>query len=312
MQDPKRRKIMLACARLREAGPWLVAAMTVLSANWAASALQGSAAAMVSGAPVFSPGRALAIFLFVFFSVLFYWYRSRFFSPRTRYLTDADEPEKRRYLFLFLSALPDALANKGGIPEGLELGFAHIGSDLEAIRQAKNGKRIRQWSWEMPLRAIWHHAAILNKVVLVCSEKSLEQVHAFLNICLRYGRLKNQVSFLVLGCKDGRPHLHDPQTITRKEPFPPATFQTEGLEGLSFDSFDILTRAFHHALKELHVPAEDIMIDITGGKKPASVVGAAVTFNTKIKAQYVDTEGENKVRGYDVVLISADTGGLGI
>ena len=164
----------------------------------------------------------------------------------------------------------------------------------------------------MPLRAIYYHLGVLETVILVCSEESLRQVHLFLNICLRYERLKKQVGFLVLGCKDGRPYLHDPQTITSREPFNPDTFRTEGLEGLSFDSFDMLTHAFRHAIKKLHVKKEDIMIDITGGKKPASVVGAAVTFNTKIKAQYVDTEGENKIRGYDVLLVSADTGGYGL
>ena len=57
---------------------------------------------------------------------------------------------------------------------------------------------------------------------------------------------------------------------------------------------------------------KDIMIDITGGQKPTSIVGAAMTFNLKIKAQYVQTNKPWGVRSYDVVLSPSKTKGLGI
>lgn len=58
---------------------------------------------------------------------------------------------------------------------------------------------------------------------------------------------------------------------------------------------------------------KDIVIDITGGQKPNSVVGAVVTFNRRIKAQYVQTEGDNAIIQYDVVHDTGDAGGgLGI
>jgi hypothetical protein len=271
--------------------PWVIAAMTALSANWAANAIQDSVEVWWSGGSIrISLGRTVAVISFICFCILFVRNKKRFFAPRTRYLTDNEAPEQRKCLFLFLS-INERNPFKGGLPEGLELGFTHLGTDLQKIWDAKTADSSKRCNCEMPLRAIWHHISTLN-------------------ICLRYERLKKQFAFLVLGCKDGRPFLYDPQSITRTEKFKPGTFKHEGLEGLSFDSFDMLTKALRHAFCKLKVPEEDIMIDITGGKKPNSVVGAAVTFNTRIKAQYVDTEGKNQVRSYDVLYVTADTGGL--
>jgi len=53
------------------------------------------------------------------------------------------------------------------------------------------------------------------------------------------------------------------------------------------------------------------MIDFTSGQKPTSIVAATLTFNRKIKAQYVQTNDPWRVLSYDVVYATTDTTGLG-
>ncbi len=53
------------------------------------------------------------------------------------------------------------------------------------------------------------------------------------------------------------------------------------------------------------------MIDFTGGQKVTSVVAASLTFNRRIKAQYVQTNPPWQVVSYDVIHGFANPGGLG-
>jgi hypothetical protein len=84
--------------------------------------------------------------------------------------------------------------------------------------------------------------------------------------------------------------------------------------GWEFERFDDLSRAVLHLIREYkrqNVSEHQIMIDFTGGQKVTSVVAASVTFNRKIKAQYVQTNPPHEVVSYDILLGSAETGGLG-
>jgi hypothetical protein len=86
--------------------------------------------------------------------------------------------------------------------------------------------------------------------------------------------------------------------------------------GWEFERFNDLSRAVQHLLgiylKEKKVDEDQIMIDFTGGQKVTSVVAASVTFNRKIKAQYVQTNSPWNVVSYDILFGSSETGGLGI
>lgn len=78
-----------------------------------------------------------------------------------------------------------------------------------------------------------------------------------------------------------------------------------GCEAFPFDDLDVLSSAMVDLLKYLRfgegADARDIMIDFTGGQKPASVVAAAVTFRGEIRAQYVDTNEPYDTKEYDLV-----------
>jgi hypothetical protein len=50
---------------------------------------------------------------------------------------------------------------------------------------------------------------------------------------------------------------------------------------------------------------QDIIIDVTGGVKTASIAGASITFNTQVTFQYVQTFPPYEVYAYDVVYQSA-------
>ncbi|MBW2663357.1 MAG: hypothetical protein JRD93_15570 [Deltaproteobacteria bacterium] len=301
-------------AALKECSPWVWAAIAILSANLTSSVIWETLNIWTDGEKSNISFWHIILhvsfcILFVSLVVKFYRNRNKFFPPRTRRFSNK-EAEKRKHLILFLSSLDTTRSNcVNGVPEGLELHFDNITEDLEIMKKAKeDGVR---WNWEMPLRAINHHLGMLETITLICSEKSLKQAHLFLNICRKYNELKSIHFYLLLQKKCEQKHL-DIAFIDRANDFKSKEFID--FQGLDFESFDKLTDAFVYLLQlDMFKKAEvDIMIDITGGQKPTSIVGAAITFNQKIKAQYIQTGDENRALSYDVILASSHTGGFGL
>ncbi len=282
--------------------PWLVAALAVLSANWAASAVSETIQVLLDSAPIaISPLRIAYVAFFTIMVVLFYFQRNTFLRPHTRHLS-IETAERKKHLVLFLSSLPLNLEKSNGMPKGLNLRFCDLEKDLDAMAEGKT-KEIR-WPWEMPLRAIRHHLGILETVTLICSEESLPHAHLFIEICERYDSLKN-ITFYLLARKDK-------QTCLINELSPSAIGSYKGWD---FESVDELSSALWVLIKEFknrNYFEHETVVDFTGGQKPTSVVAATMTFNRQIKAQYVQTNAPWNVLSYDVVLASPETGRLGI
>ena len=308
---------------LKQFSPWLLAAIAILSANLASNVIWETFNIWAGGDKYnISCCRVILhvsfCILFVSLVVKFYRNRNKFFPPRTRRFSNKGA-EKRKHLFVFLSTSSLDIEKTTGIPGKLKLFFRNIAEDLEIMKKAKEPKVNRvQWNWEMPLRAINHHLKMpLETITLICSEKSfcsegsLDQAHLFLNICRKYNELNNICFYLLLQKKCEPKHL-DVAFIDRANDFKSKEFID--FQGLDFERFDELTNAFVYLLQlDMFKNAEeDIMIDITGGQKPTSIVGAAITFNKKIKAQYIQTGGKNSVLSYDVILASSHTGGFGL
>lgn len=301
-------------AALKECSPWAWAAIAILSANLTSSVIWETFNIWADGEK--SDISFWNIILHVSFCILFvslvvkfYRNRNKFFPPRTRRFSNKDA-EKRKHLFLFLSNSSLEIEETSGIPDKLKLLFRNIVEDLEIMRKAKESEI--KWNWEMPLRAINHHLKMpLETITLICSKKSLDQAHLFLNICRKYKELNNIRFYLLLQKKCEPKHI-DTAFIDRANDFRSKEFID--FQGLDFESFDKLTDAFVYLLQlDMFKKAEeDIMIDITGGQKPTSIVGAAITFNQKIKAQYIQTGDENRALSYDVILASSHTGGFGL
>ena len=303
--------------RLKEWIPWLTAALVVLSGNWAASAISDSLCLIFGGEQIKPSGlRILYIGVFFISVILFIRQRKNLFPPHTRYLA-GEAMEKKKHLVLSLSNLATDLAAKGGIPAELQLKHKNLKEDIDIITAYKTTTASNvKWTWEMPFRAILHHAEtprVLESVTVICSRKtndsdgavgSIDQLHLFYDIFRKYGEL-SAVPLRLLAKKSDHFTLVE---ITSKETI-------SSYEGLDFEDFDELSQALWVLLSEFKdrkIRETDVAIDITGGQKPTSIVGAAITFSRKIKAQYVQTNRPWGVISYDVIQATSDTGGLGL
>lgn len=304
--------------RLKEWVPWLTAALVVLSGNWAASAISDSLCLIVGGELIKPSGlRIVYIVVFCISVILFIRQRKNLFPPHTRYLA-GETMEKKKHLVLSLSNLATDLAAKDGIPAELQLKHKNLKEDIDIITAYKTttASNVKRWTWEMPFRAILHHAEtprVLESVTVICSRKtdesvgavgSIDQLHLFYDLFRQYSEL-SAVPLRLLAKKNNRFALVE---ITSSDII-------SSYEGLDFEDFDELSQALWVLLSEFEdrkIRETDVAIDITGGQKPTSIVGAAITFNRKIKAQYVQTNRPWGVISYDVIHATSDTGGLGL
>ena len=302
--------------RLKEWFPWFIAAITVLSSNLAANAVEETLELWANGKMgVVSYLRIGYIAFFAGMVALLCLKRLNFFHPRTRRLSK-EKTEKRKHLVLFLSNLPSDQVENEGVPKELKL-TQDINKDIEEIERLKQKDPPVKWQWEMPLRAIRHHLETLETVTVICSKESILQVNLFLKICKNYTPLE-KMNFYVLAQESGCTELICVSSPPDTNPLKYYDFESfkkraDSLQGYNFEDFneivdimDILLQKF----RSKKYSEKDTMIDITGGQKPTSIVGAAMTFNLKIKAQYVQTNKPWQVLSYDVVLASSDTGRL--
>lgn len=278
--------------RVRRKALWLTIAIFVLSANWAANIIQDSIKVIFEGRVEISPiGLSYVIF---FFAMSYLLYKSIFNPfPRTRYMNDVEHPEKRSHLVIFLSKLENTKSLVDGIPSWLIL-TGDFKKDFETLVEHKTGSTKRIWKWEMPLRAIGHHIGTLENVIVLCSSESISQYSWFLKILGKYNDLSG-INILVLVKKDNRPFLIK-------------DYDEKSHLGWDFMKFDEMSKALGSLIKELFkkgIREKDIMIDFTGGLAVTSVVAAAISFNRKIKAQYVKTNPEWEVVSYDIVFESS-------
>lgn len=182
------------------------------------------------------------------------------------------------------------------MPDGLNLGFTGLNADLEEMVRAKErpDKPVR-WPWEMPLRGLRHHREGLKSVTLVCSELSLPQARLFANLVAGYFVSGPKVR--VLFDVGGELHLA-PCPLT---PDPSGDFDFEDFDQLSVGLIWLFAKLQSEGIAE-----RQIMVDVTGGQKPTSIVAAAVTFNRAVEAQYVQTDDPYQVLGYDMFLTHSE------
>lgn len=300
--------------RLRELSPWLAAAATALTANLFATAvyelgrdvsdwMYHLVGCCATGAAALLASAVVYLVLLVASTVWLYRKRTAFFAPRTRDLRMEKPAPLREHLVLFLSNLDLTHGEwgEGGIPRWLTL-TQDLNADLDRMTQIKREDRRKQWTWEMPLRAVWHHAKQLATLTIVASPESITQLNWFCAILRQYPPLQSLRIRVIRNCGKARPQVED---------YPPRS-PLEPSHGWDFEAFDPLSHALRVLREEwprLEPPIRDkqVMIDFTGGQKVASVVAAAMTFNTRIKTQYVSTK-TCDVISYDMVLGAFEAG----
>jgi hypothetical protein len=85
---------------------------------------------------------------------------------------------------------------------------------------------------------------------------------------------------------------------------PTLVFPCKDKSGIRFDDVDALRDRYEMLVQEAkkNYAEDDIILDVTGGQKTASIAAAMTTFRyRKLKFQYVDTGGNNAVRAYNIV-----------
>ncbi len=179
------------------------------------------------------------------------------------------EPEKKKILILFLSK--NSSVTEESLKKAIEI-IKKLGKeDLAPINKLVG-------NWRMPLEAIKYHLPRLEKIVVVTSPQSSEQINLF----------KILVSE-VFGKDTAKKILE------------------EKLD--NFESIEKLFKKLDEIYKKLNESGyrnKDAIIDVTGGQKPISIAGALITFAyTDREFQYVSTN-TYKVKSYDVRVVSND------
>ena len=214
--------------------------------------------------------------------------RGQLLVVHSRYLNQEalpDEGAGARHLVLLLSNADEKYRDSGWLPGDMTWSDS-ISADVDELK-----RRGIRWNWEMPLRGIRPHQDTLETITLICSKESMPQAAAFAAHVRTYPHLTN-LPVRVWCERAEKRTLVDPSDIS-------------GCRGFSFNDVDELSSGMVDLLKylrfEQHAKPREIMIDYTGGQKPASVVAAAVTLRGELRAQYVDTN-DRRALEYDLVM----------
>ena len=149
---------------------------------------------------------------------------------------------------------------------------------LAGVSLAEDIKRLDafRWNWQQLFRAVLPHA----------EGGKLHRLHLI-------GSTEPNGSFV---------HLSLCQEVLKK--YLPDVTIVPFAEAIDFEEFNELVQCMRHIItdeKERGMHVEDIVIDVTGGLKMASIAGASITFNSKVTFQYVQTQKPYKAYAYDVV-----------
>lgn len=303
MIEPSRLHILF-----RQFKPFGIAALVLLSINWAATTIfEGME---LWGKPwQWSPWRSFTLVLFSGLVLYIFFMQDKLFT--ISFTTPPVEP--KQHLVLFLSLLTDPVTKTTGIPPWSSL-TGNLERDLLDLETIKRREPHKKWSWEMPLRAIWHHLPetapmkILKSVTVVCSDKSLDQAPLFFgNVISKYPELHHLDFFLLVsekGC----------WRLIKVNPVNPDSFPSlKDYKAPDFEDCPALHSGFYFLFREfrrLQFQEHEVVVDFTGGQKVTSGVAMLMTFNRQIKAQYIQTEDPWSIQWFDIVLGFRPTGGM--
>lgn len=234
------------------------------------------------------PFFAYLLLFLVAAGLAFYLVRDQLLVVHSRYLEQENMTERTvgaRHLVVLLSDIEEKYRDSGWLPGDMTSTLSLDGY-IEELK-----KREIRWRWEMPLRGLRPHRRTLQSLTLVCSPQSIKQAPAFAGLVEGYQEFEN-LKVRVWCERDDIRSLVKPAIAADCTAF-------------NFNDVNVLSSALVDLLKYLRfkerMRPRDIMIDYTGGQKPASVVAAAVTLRGELRAQYVDTNDPDKVLEYDLV-----------
>jgi hypothetical protein len=255
--------------------PWfavIAGLATVVTAGMLVNTLTGSPPRLEQAAA--GRGRTLLLLLALLSVSSFALFKLRFKLVGIRLLAHRDA-RARRGLILFVSTanLPLVFGRRGAEVGGVVLSGSSLKSDTEALSGTVDGAgREKLWNWQQLLRAIRPHGKKLDFLYLFGSVESQDQIRLVARLLA--------------------PYLRDRHTILLS----PA--------GVDFEDLDAVMDGLKDAVSWLEargLPRREILIDVTGGQKTASIAGALMSLNNRVNIQYVQTFGKdkNKVLEYD-------------
>ena len=271
----------------------LVFVMMPLAGSWLAD---GAAQWFVSAAPeeerawrwgvLFLAGLLVVVVGVVWLRI----YGERFILPDIEPVKDV---EPRRVLIAFLSDLNKMSIRRADDGRwcfyGANGGTNEIGS-VSALFEFVSHKSPLT-SWQQLARAMYHHhkAGVLQKVILLASKKSRDAFEAS------------------DGGESSAPHpeiFFD--ALLNDGALPERRVSIEVAPGnVDFEDLTSSLMALQQAIKNSGAEHRDIVIDVTGGQKTASIAGALVTLDKRdLIFQYVPTGGPDEVKkGPDGVVV---------
>jgi hypothetical protein len=176
--------------------------------------------------------------------------------------------------------------SKGNIK--VQIKGQNIDEDIAELEKLKVDDEFNYWNWQQLLRGIEPHVQI-KKIFIVGSPK----------------KYKDSGSFAL------KERARDLLSAYTKLPDDDIEFYDKAVD---FENYEEVKTAINEIIKKLKTKkwkAKDIVVDITGGQKTASVAAASITFRDLVTFQYVQTSSPYAVVAYDVInQASGDSGGL--
>jgi hypothetical protein len=193
------------------------------------------------------------------------------------YIKERESPRHVKALVLFLSP-PKKDYNAWNKQADLDE------YDLNEILE----KHFKEDPWRMPLEAIAYHLDRLEKVILVPSKETEKYVSTFQELTKTltqsYSSRKQRKEIEVLSINEFNASFSK-------------YIDSESVE----DQNDIINKVLNQLTGETKIKCEDIIIDITGGKKISSIAGAIVALGMGWRFEYVSTT-DYRLREYDITI----------
>ncbi len=273
--------------------PWtgIAAALsTLITGSWTADGLKGEAL-FSDWIPIFKEYQILVIIvtllLFIASFLLLYKHKADFLGVR-ELSHQLCEPHEGLILLLTdpNSSPPDTklpwTITKGDIT--VKVKGKSLDEDINELEKLKSKNPYNYWNWQQILRGLQPHQSSLKQVYLIGSDKSSNY----------YERAEKLIKSYFIGRDIPVQKLEQP---------------------VNFEDFSKMVWSIKKAVdifKKSGIKEGDIIIDVTGGQKTASIAAAAVTLNSEVTFQYVQTagrDGKYEVLAYDVIVrssVSAD------
>ncbi len=216
-----------------------------------------------------------AVVLAIFSLMHFYRLGRELIAPRV--VEQLENPEAHPVLIALLSPQQGLKRN----PDGWYLGEHKLAADIETLIGPEY--RVDGFSWQQTLRAVHHHHkdGKLQKLLLIGSHGTAGSGSP--------GKLRLARDFFA-------------------HHFPGVEIMTPGIEdpdqfSPDFENLDATCAALTKGIVQCGAEGGDIIIDITGGQKTASIAATLVTLDRAgLMFQYVGTGASiGKVYGFDVV-----------